>query len=396
MSNKPEIRTSYTPARKQFKYRGEQCLNCEHPLDPSDKYCPNCGQLNSKKRVTITDLFDEFFGSLISYDSKLRQTLKALLLKPGKISREYIAGKRASYTNPFRFLLSLCIVYILMIGYTTNFERLNDTSNPTVDMLNEDPNKAESIIDSLEKKGILAGDINGRITTRKGRDSIQIPLDSLKSATNTLALLNFRKDSLAKANPKGYYLEVVNDSTSGIERFAGFVQFYYRTIKHEHYKTEDEARAMLPTKLEGSELWAFRIGKSSYRVSQEPGTFLNTAISRLPFFIFFFLPVFAVFIWILYLRKPFHYMDHLIFSFHCQSLFIILLMFAAVFEWLSGIGVNWIAVVLFSFYLYKAMRAFYLQGRIKTILKFMILNTIFVFLASISVAIFLSGSALTY
>lgn len=396
MSNKPEIKKSYTPARKQFRYRGQHCMNCEQPLDTSDKYCPNCGQLNSNKRVTFTDLFDEFFGSLISYDSKLRQTLKALLLKPGKITREYIAGKRASYTNPFRFLLSLCIVYFLMIGYTTNFEKLNTTTNPAVEMLNEDPKKAESIIDSLEKKGILTGDINGRITTGKSTDSIHIPLDSIKSATTTLALLNFRKDSIARVNPKAYYNEVVNDSTGGIERFAAFVQFYYRTIKHEHYNSEEEVRAMLPTGLEGSELWAFRIGKSSYRVSKEPGTFLNTAISRLPFFIFFFLPVFALFIWLLYIRKPFHYMDHLIFSFHCQSLFIILLMFSVVIEWLSGFNLNWIAVLLFSFYLYKAMRAFYQQGRLKTIVKFLILNTIFVFLASISIAIFLSGSALTY
>lgn len=396
MSDKPEIKKSYLPARKQFKYRGQRCLNCDHPLDTSDKYCANCGQLNSTKKVTFTDLFDEFFGSLISYDSKLRQTLKALLLKPGKITREYIEGKRVSYTNPFRFLLSLCIVYFLMIGYTTNLENLNETSKTATELINEDPQKAESIIDSLEKKGILTGDINREINNQKTKDSILSAIDTVRYGVNLMVATQNRKDSLVRVDPVGFYNKMISDTLSDFERFGKFCEFYYRAVKNEHLKTEEEARSLLPTKLEGSELWAFRIGRSSYRVSQEPGTFLNTAISRLPFFIFFFLPIFAIFIWALYIRRPFLYMDHLIFSFHCQSLFIILLMFAAIIEWLTDYGANWIAVILFSFYLYKAMRAFYRQGRLKTILKFLILNTIFVFLASISIAIFLSGSALTY
>ncbi len=100
-----------TTDRYKLKYRGVDCLNCGHPLDLSDKYCPNCSQANSTKKLTLLDFFEEFFSNYFSYDSKLWQTLAALLLKPGKITREYIAGKRLSYTNPFRFLLSLSIIY---------------------------------------------------------------------------------------------------------------------------------------------------------------------------------------------------------------------------------------------------------------------------------------------
>ena len=95
-----------TPGRFKLQYRGVDCLNCGHPLDLSDKYCPNCSQANSTKKLTLLDFFEEFFSNYFSYDSKLWQTLAALLLKPGKITREYISGKRLSYTNPFRFLLS--------------------------------------------------------------------------------------------------------------------------------------------------------------------------------------------------------------------------------------------------------------------------------------------------
>ncbi|MCB0373602.1 MAG: hypothetical protein KDD31_11370, partial [Muricauda sp.] len=66
--------------RYELQFRGVKCLNCGHPLDISDKYCPNCSQANSTKKLTLKDFFDEFFSSLLNYDSKLLKTLSALML----------------------------------------------------------------------------------------------------------------------------------------------------------------------------------------------------------------------------------------------------------------------------------------------------------------------------
>ena len=95
------------------KYRGHQCLNCETPLEKEDKYCSYCGQLNSNKKLSFNDFFNEFFGSIFSYDSRIYRTLNVLIFKPGKISLEYIKGKRAKYANPFRFYLSVSIIFFL-------------------------------------------------------------------------------------------------------------------------------------------------------------------------------------------------------------------------------------------------------------------------------------------
>ncbi|MET6991609.1 DUF3667 domain-containing protein [Sediminicola arcticus] len=35
-----------------------------------------------------------------------------MLLHPGKITKDYLKGQRVSYTNPFRFLLSLAIMFL--------------------------------------------------------------------------------------------------------------------------------------------------------------------------------------------------------------------------------------------------------------------------------------------
>ena len=52
MENKPTVNTK---GRYQLQFRGVECLNCGHPLDLSDKYCPNCSQANSVKKLTLRD-----------------------------------------------------------------------------------------------------------------------------------------------------------------------------------------------------------------------------------------------------------------------------------------------------------------------------------------------------
>lgn len=114
-----------TKGRYELKYRGTACLNCGQPLDRTDKYCPNCSQANSIKKLTLKDFFDEFFSNLINYDSKLLKTLYTMMVKPGTITKDYIKGKRISYTNPFRFLFSLAFLYFLMFAYSTNLSKLD-------------------------------------------------------------------------------------------------------------------------------------------------------------------------------------------------------------------------------------------------------------------------------
>ena len=134
-----ELPTNHSKDQHPLKFRGTECLNCGHLLDISDKYCPNCSQINSTKKPSLRDFVSEFFGSIISYDSKLLKTLAALLLHPGKITKDYLKGQRVSYTNPFRFLLSLAIIYFLMFGYSHDFTSMDDVESIS-DINKLDPN----------------------------------------------------------------------------------------------------------------------------------------------------------------------------------------------------------------------------------------------------------------
>ncbi|WP_093365248.1 DUF3667 domain-containing protein [Psychroflexus sediminis] len=120
-----KLRLRLYPRPKRFQHRAERCLNCEHSLDISDRYCPYCGQKNSTKALNLKELITEFFAGLISYDSRFRKSVTALACSPGKLSREYIQGKRIKYVNPFRFFISTAIVFFIIVSWM-NREELRD------------------------------------------------------------------------------------------------------------------------------------------------------------------------------------------------------------------------------------------------------------------------------
>ncbi|MCL6268282.1 DUF3667 domain-containing protein [Flagellimonas myxillae] len=400
MGNKPSV---ISKGRYELKFRGTECLNCGHPLDISDKYCPNCSQANSTKKLVLRDFWDEFFSSLINYDSKLLKTLYAMLLKPGTITKHYVEGKRISYTNPFRFLLSLAFLYLLMVGYNDNFSSLDKAAeklNPNINgsgavsfnmgdatistdstIIREQTEKALSTMDSLGMSDVPAS------------EQIQY-LDSLGVFSGKYVQNEAKKDSLMLADPRNYFEGIKNGS--GFSGFASKMEFFSNMIKHDTLTSFQEAQNKYGVGNFTSNRMAYNSTDSILRVIKEPGTFLNTTLSKLPFVVFFFLPLFTVFIWMVYIRKKYTYTDHLIFSFHNQSLLFILLILSLIIDTIFGTASAGIFILIFGFYLYKSMRRFYGQGRIKTILKYLFLNTIFTFLALFVLMVLLTGSVFTY
>ncbi|MCL6275154.1 DUF3667 domain-containing protein [Muricauda sp. 2012CJ35-5] len=400
MGNKPTI---VSKGRYELKFRGTECLNCGHILDISDKYCPNCGQANSIKKLVLKDFWDEFFSSLINYDSKLLKTLAALLLRPGSITKDYIQGKRVTYTNPFRFLLSLAFLYFLLFAYNNSFseldkaaENLNGNINSSVpvsfDLSSGQLTADSTLIKEQVTKSLQEMDSMG-LSDAPATQQIQY-LDSLGVFSGRYLENEANKDSIMLADPKKYYEGIRGNS--GFGGYAEKMEFFSNMIRFDSLTSFEEAKTKYEIGGGLSTRMAYNSTSSLLRVIKEPGTFLNATLSKLPFVIFFFLPLFTVFIWMVYIRKKYTYTDHLIFSFHNQSLLFILLILSLIIDLLFSTSTMWIFLLIFSVYLYKSMRNFYGQGRIKTILKYFFLNSIFAFLAFFVLLGLLTGSVFTY
>ena len=162
--------------RKDLKYRGEKCINCETSLDISEKYCHACGQLNSTKKLDIKDYIEEFFSNFYAYDSRLRNTFITLFTKPGVAAREFSEGKRHHHANPFRLFLSISIVLFIVMDFGSSIKETPLKTN--------EPNKNTTTNDSLKTSKVF------------NRNSEIVEVDS-KTAKE------FHRDSIYKASELG-------------------------------------------------------------------------------------------------------------------------------------------------------------------------------------------------
>lgn len=345
--------------RESLKYRGTECLNCGVPLDVSEKFCPNCGQLNSTKKLTFEDFFHEYFSGIFAYDSRLIKTLTTLLFHPGKISLDYVKGKRQRYANPYKFYLSVSIIFFLMWGYLPN----NDTAVPV--RLNAEKTIEETAEESAGAEAILP-------------DSIA-------------------DDEKEKELQDLYLSEAELDSMELKSRLLRKMQIFYSKFQESKITEPGIALAELDYQPTRFNRWLYKKMVDTEEFSSHPEVFWNYISGKLPFIIFFFLPFFTLFIWLLYFRRSFSYMEHLIFAFHTQTCWFFLYGIALILEsFISGELPTTIANMTFLFYLYKALRKFYAQPHLNTIIKFIILNIIFLILAVIAGGIFIIASFALY
>lgn len=88
------------------------CKNCDTPLD--GHYCKTCGQRSSIGKITFKETFGDFIDTVFSINAPLWRTLRLLILNPGQLFRQYLAGKRKTYYKPVPFFILTTLVYIIL------------------------------------------------------------------------------------------------------------------------------------------------------------------------------------------------------------------------------------------------------------------------------------------
>jgi len=107
------------------------CKNCDAVL--LGRYCVNCSQAADVHVPSTMELVHEFLEGLTHSDSRLWRTLTLLWFKPGKLTQEFVAGRRVAYLPPFRLYLILSIVFFLIASVTdmrTEVIRFDDANKP--------------------------------------------------------------------------------------------------------------------------------------------------------------------------------------------------------------------------------------------------------------------------
>jgi uncharacterized protein DUF3667 len=92
------------------------CRNCGEPLP--GRYCSACGQKAGRVEVTVRELAHEAFHEFTHLDTKIAQTLKLLLFKPGELTAEFLRGRRARYIPPLRLYLVCSLVFFALTAWS--------------------------------------------------------------------------------------------------------------------------------------------------------------------------------------------------------------------------------------------------------------------------------------
>jgi len=324
------------------------CRNCLSSLSDDAIYCPHCSQKYTTGKIPIGDLIKEFFSDQLNLDSKLFKTVWALL-NPGKLTLEYFGGKHKSYVSPLRTFFVTAILLFAIVSIKTNDSvNLNDADGNFVSRAER--NIAIKNLDSINQ--VIAGQFDNT-TVSEALDSVLLGFKNVEgggSDSTTLGkFISIGKFQNIKVSVNDI-AELELDELANKYNITAPVQriFFKQQVK---------------TMNDGKGLFKYFVG-------------------NLSFVVLLMMPFLALFLKLLYFRRNFYYVEHLVFSFHYHAFAFLLITLLVLFGEYMG---DWIAMPIVGIFIYQfvAMKRVYGQSFGKTFLKFWILNFMYIFLSSV-------------
>ena len=88
------------------------CLNCGTNVQLT--YCPECGQREIDSDPSLREFLHELAEEFLRWDGKLLTTYRLLVVRPGELTREYLAGRRVRFISPLRLYLSCSVLFFFL------------------------------------------------------------------------------------------------------------------------------------------------------------------------------------------------------------------------------------------------------------------------------------------
>lgn len=93
----------------------ENCRNCGAAVDYH--YCAVCGQETKLHVPSASEFIHEFVAHYVAVEGRLWKTLALLLFKPGFLTWEYIQGRRVRYVEPLRIYLTFSLLFFAVLKF---------------------------------------------------------------------------------------------------------------------------------------------------------------------------------------------------------------------------------------------------------------------------------------
>lgn len=264
------------------------CQNCGNHVE--HHYCSYCGQENTETRQPFHFLFTHFIEDFVHYDGSFWTTIRTLFFEPGKVTKEYLFGKRNRWVNPVKLYIFVSFIafFVMAIFPTKKIDQnkiYTDVKN-NVEITNQQ-------LDSL----LLIKELS--------EDEYQL---AKKQLANKITLLSH---------------DEIN--TKELRR-----------------KVEQQAPILKPL----TEKY-IQLQESNMSASDKERLFKNKILTAIPKGLFIYMPLFAFVLWIFYNKKKWWYFDHGIYTLHYFSVLLLSITFITILSRTS----DWIDIGIISFFI---------------------------------------------
>jgi hypothetical protein len=262
-----------------------------------------------------------------------------LLVRPWKLTNDFLAGHRVRYVNPLRLYLLASILFFFAVNYWAKAIHLQ----PRV----VTPDTRAEIQAAFDKKNL----------TLEQRAKVERALNMANMSPEVSAIMAAkRKDTTQEQNPESQATLIPKETATPI---AG-------SNPSENPSTPFEK--WLETRAKE------RIGEHGTNLE----LFVKTLVSNLPYMMLCCIPLFAVVLKVLYIRRKIFYIDHLIYALHIHSFAYL----ATILIILVTIGLNRVAFsssagpiiallwIIFSTQIFLSIRRVYRQSWLISVFKF--------------------------
>lgn len=93
------------------------CPTCGHARP--GRYCGHCGEKRVEREdFTLRRIAGDAIATAFDLDSAVPRTLRDLVARPGRLTADYVAGRRRGRLGPFQLFFALNVVYFVVQSWT--------------------------------------------------------------------------------------------------------------------------------------------------------------------------------------------------------------------------------------------------------------------------------------
>ncbi len=321
------------------------CLNCETKF--TGHFCPNCGQAFKEYDRPFGFIIYNFLGDFFAFDTRFFKTLFALMVKPGFLTKEYLEGRRVRYAPPFRIFVFVSFLLFLLLQIYTN--------RGLSTVLDHDLKDSNIGLDSTSL--VMADSIISEATAELTPQE-KMAVDSMKEKSINLV------DNLTIGGENNKIdmgsLKDTRDLRKALNNYAEELE-----VKLEN-ETDPQNQADL---------------RKYIRLCRSPESAMAKILKYISYAFFLLLPIFALLMKLVYIRRKQNFMRHLVFSIHIHSfIFLVLTLILGMFFFVEGenmLKLSGYIILLIPIYIIIAIKKVYGQSVRKVIAKFFVVSFLY-------------------